>query len=326
MNLECHEKLVSVIVPVYKAQDYIEQCVKSIIAQDYPNIEIVLVDDCSPDNCGVICDKFSEEYQIIQTIHLEHNSGTAIARNEGIKKSRGDFICFVDSDDYIDSNYVSALMGLLLEHSADIAVSAVRREYENKPKKKIKRNPVCVDSRTVMEEVYFYNSITWSPCGKLFRRSIFGKQMFRNVRKYEDFYSMQDFVMAADKIVVDNGLDHYHYICREGSNLTGKLSDDTLSVFDMSDEIANKSNQFVHDERIVRAEMYRAALLQILNLASMNDVNFSRVFLLKRDYLRKSLMKYMMLTDVSATKKLTYLALCSSPKMYKRLRCLVNGR
>ena len=96
--------LISVIVPVYKVEKYLNRCVDSLLAQTYDNIEIILVDDDSPDNCPIICDEYSRKYPNITTIHLK-NSGIGVsgARNAGLDHSNGEYIAFVDSDDYINS-------------------------------------------------------------------------------------------------------------------------------------------------------------------------------------------------------------------------------
>lgn len=93
--------LISVIVPIYKVEKYLQKCVQSIINQTYKNLEIILVDDGSPDNCGIICDKLAERDDRIRVIHKK-NGGLSSARNAGIEIANGEYIGFVDSDDYIE--------------------------------------------------------------------------------------------------------------------------------------------------------------------------------------------------------------------------------
>ena len=95
------EELISVIVPVYKVEKYIHKCVDSIINQTYKNLEIILVDDGSPDECGKICDEYAEKDNRIIVIH-QKNSGQCVARNMGLKKMSGEYVAFVDSDDYLE--------------------------------------------------------------------------------------------------------------------------------------------------------------------------------------------------------------------------------
>lgn len=106
---EIKKPLVSIIVPVYKAEKYIRKCLDSIITQTFVDWEAILVDDGSPDRCGKICDEYAKQDDRIKTFHIE-NSGVSSARNLGLRKSIGKYICFVDADDYLDVDYVSSLL------------------------------------------------------------------------------------------------------------------------------------------------------------------------------------------------------------------------
>ncbi len=116
------EELVSVIVPIYKVEEYLRECVDSIINQTYKNLEIILVDDGSPDNCGEICEEYARNDSRVTVYHKE-NGGLSDARNYGMARSHGEYITFVDSDDVIKENFVEALMELIHKYNADIAVS-----------------------------------------------------------------------------------------------------------------------------------------------------------------------------------------------------------
>lgn len=105
--------LISIIVPVYKAETTLRRCVDSLLQQSYQNVEIVLVDDGSPDDSPAICDEYSRREHCVRTIHLQ-NGGVSNARNYGMRYSTGDYLCFVDSDDYVDSNYIQNFISGLL--------------------------------------------------------------------------------------------------------------------------------------------------------------------------------------------------------------------
>lgn len=113
---------VSIIIPVYNVENYIETCVKSVIHQDYNNIEIILVDDGSPDNSGDIIDKLAEDDSRIKVIH-KNNSGVSAARNAGIRASTGDYIMFIDGDDWVDTNYVSYYLSLVDNSNCSIGMN-----------------------------------------------------------------------------------------------------------------------------------------------------------------------------------------------------------
>lgn len=120
---------VSVIVPVYKAEAYLEQCVHSVFEQSYPNLEIILVDDGSPDRCPAMCDKFAVQDSRVKVIHKE-NGGLSSAREAGIRSASGDYIMIVDSDDWIDRDTVSACTERALQDDADCVMFGYVREYE----------------------------------------------------------------------------------------------------------------------------------------------------------------------------------------------------
>ena len=116
--------LVSVIVPIYKVEEYLRECVDSITGQTYKNLEIILVDDGSPDRCGEICEEYARNDKRITVYHKE-NGGLSDARNYGMARSHGEYITFVDSDDVIRADFVETLMGLIHKHDADISVASL---------------------------------------------------------------------------------------------------------------------------------------------------------------------------------------------------------
>lgn len=124
-------KLISVIVPIYKAEGTISRCVKSICDQTYRHLEIILVDDGSPDKCPEICDRLATEDSRIVVVH-QKNGGVAAARNSGLAKASGDYLGFVDSDDWIEPEMYERLMQGITEQEAQICLCGVKSTYNNK--------------------------------------------------------------------------------------------------------------------------------------------------------------------------------------------------
>ena len=120
------QDLISVIVPVYKVEKYLKRCVDSILAQTYPCLEVILVDDGSPDGCPAICDEYAREDRRVRVIHKE-NGGLSDARNAGIDAAKGKFLGFVDSDDYVHPRFYELLLQALKEEGADIAGCDVKK-------------------------------------------------------------------------------------------------------------------------------------------------------------------------------------------------------
>jgi glycosyltransferase involved in cell wall biosynthesis len=120
--------LISLIIPCYNAEFSLEKCLKSVIEQDYPTLEIIIIDDGSTDNSSKIYEEFQRKDQRIKIIKQE-NAGVANARNKGIKIANGEYLCFVDSDDWVEKNYCSELYRLLISENADISI--IEASYEN---------------------------------------------------------------------------------------------------------------------------------------------------------------------------------------------------
>ncbi len=114
-----HSKLVSVVLPIYNVEKYLEKCIETVVNQTYKSLEIILVDDGSPDNCPVICDKWAEKDDRIKVVHKQ-NAGLGMARNTGIENATGEYICFFDSDDFVDLKTIEKAYSSIEKHSADI--------------------------------------------------------------------------------------------------------------------------------------------------------------------------------------------------------------
>ena len=123
--------LISIIVPIYNVEKYLKKCIDSIINQTYKNLEIILVDDGSPDNCGKICDEYAKKDNRIKVIHKE-NGGVSSARNVGVENATGEYIGFVDSDDYIEKDMYEVLINNLKKENADISIISNYEVYKNK--------------------------------------------------------------------------------------------------------------------------------------------------------------------------------------------------
>lgn len=177
--------MISVIIPVYMVEKYIEKAVKSVMDQTFTDIEIILVDDGSTDRCGVICDALAVEDPRITVIHKQ-NGGVSGARNAGIEIAKGEYICFVDSDDYIDRNMLSELFNSLTRNAADLSViSRVDIGAFGILEHNIKAQTVSTDNLGDFLKGISQITIMNSPCGKLFCSDIIRKYNLRFCRDME---------------------------------------------------------------------------------------------------------------------------------------------
>ena len=175
---------ISVIVPVYKAEQYLERCVKSILEQTYQNFELILVDDGSPDNSPSLCDKWAEKDSRVQVLHKE-NGGASSARNAGLKKASGNWIAFADSDDWLDRTALKTLYDLANQYNVPMAIGGMRVVQEYTDAQTVAKQETVVLSRADLMSRFFRlngEPDTHSVCATLIRRDILEAYHFNERR------------------------------------------------------------------------------------------------------------------------------------------------
>ena len=204
--------MISVIVPVYKVELYIRQCLESIINQTYKDIEIILIDDGSPDNCGNICEEYAEKDKRIRVFHTE-NHGLSAARNLGIKEARGEYIGFIDSDDWIEPDMYEVLFRNALKYDADICecnfwFGTWSNNYIDLD------NKVYINNESL--EALFMDKICHVTWNKIYKRDLFEEIAFPEGRNIEDISIMHLLVNQSQKYVTISD-KKYHYRQRADS-------------------------------------------------------------------------------------------------------------
>ena len=241
----------SIIVPIYNVASYLLKCVDSLLAQDITDYEIILVDDGSPDNCPQICDEYAEKYDNIRVVHQE-NAGLSAARNTGIAAATGDYIMFVDSDDYLQPN----TLGALLEQAEREQLDVLRFDYQNvrqietgeyevfQPNKYPHQVDICrevVDGETYLDERMGYACYAWQ---FVINRELTGT--FTPGIHYEDTEWLPRMMLAAKRI---NGtpIVVYNYLVRQGSITQAQGNNDKLrkNVNDFLFVIESLSKQII---------------------------------------------------------------------------------
>ena len=221
---------VSIIVPVYNVEQYLEDCIDSMLNQTLKDIEIILVDGHSTDKSGYICDKYKKIDSRIKVIHTE-DKGVSYSRNIGIKAAKGDFIGFVDSDDYIDKDMYKKLYDLCIENSSEISVCKLGRKvdgkiinYEDNEFFKV------MDNEEAMEELFKGTLYRFSLCNKLFKKDLFKQITFPEGRIHEDLSTTYKLFANANKVSYINYIG-YIYVKRNNSILTSKYTKKRLDAF-----------------------------------------------------------------------------------------------
>lgn len=218
--------LISVIVPVYKVEKYLEKCIESIIKQTYTNLQIILVDDGSPDNCGKICDEYAKKDSRIEVIH-KINGGLSDARNVGINRANGRYIGFVDSDDYIKEDMYEKLINLIKEYDADISICNLYDVIDGKEYVRNKDNGIHEYSRIdILKEILLDKNIQSYAWNKLYKKELFDEIKYPIRKKYEDIGTTFYLFEKCNKIVVISEPEYYYL--KRADSLVNNVTESTI--------------------------------------------------------------------------------------------------
>jgi glycosyltransferase involved in cell wall biosynthesis len=277
-----HKCLVSIIIPIYNVEAYLSECIISVINQTYSNLEIILVNDGSPDNCGAICDAYAKEDARIKVIHKE-NGGLSDARNAGLDICTGDYISFIDSDDVVHPDFISSLYYVLIETNSDLAICTLKKfENEFSLLDIYKSDKAKMFIRTeIFDEFYnpIYNLnflVAWN--------KLYDKKLFKNIRYpvdriHEDQFVIHHIFNKCNRIVYSFS-EFYFYRQRPGSIMsifTLKRYYDMLDcfedrikfslnnkMFDFEKKIRNRKSFFILEafqktnyDSVIKADIYR---------------------------------------------------------------------
>lgn len=233
------EPLISVIVPVYGVEKYLKRCVDSILSQTYKNIEVILVDDGSPDNCPKLCDKYETADCRVRVIH-KRNGGLSSARNAGLAIATGDYVGYVDSDDWIMADMYEYLLNILEAHNADIAQINLQQKTEFDFKTKETEEEIEGFKGKDILQYYMTTTTTtgsYSVCRCLFKRGCLNNLKFREGKINEDIDFKYIALSRADSFVVSNQVKYFYFQGNEPTNSSGGLKKKDFDLYDAADEL-----------------------------------------------------------------------------------------
>jgi glycosyltransferase involved in cell wall biosynthesis len=211
---EKNMNLISVIVPIYNVEAYLERCIDSIINQTYVNLEIILVDDGSSDLCGELCDAYAKQDNRIIVIHQE-NQGLSGARNSALDVMSGEYVTFVDSDDYISLTYIEVLQNALSESKADMSVGIFIYDRDSELISDIPKQDLSVmNTEAFIREMLYYKK-QHTACGKLMRSILFSNIRFPLGKLYEDVFTIYKVSDKCERVAICDA--RYYYFMRRGS-------------------------------------------------------------------------------------------------------------
>lgn len=248
--------MVSVVVPVYNVEPYLEKCLDSLVNQTYKNYEVLLIDDGSTDSSGKICDDYVKKYPCLRVFHKE-NGGVSDARNYAVPYIRGSYVAYVDADDYVEPDYVLEMVEIASNDEADMIISAIQREHLDgtiiKKKKYTNEKKIFTPERAL--EMMCYDKLGVYIWGKLISLKIVTRFLFpKEIAFGEDMAVMYQMIGSCSRIVfLDVPL--YHYVKRDGSALNRGWFNPVMDIMETSKHLMNYITE--NFPKIYSAAVYR---------------------------------------------------------------------
>lgn len=273
---------VSVIVPVYKAEQYLNRCVKSILEQTYQNFELILVDDGSPDNSPSMCDLWTQNDDRIRVIHKK-NGGASSARNAGLKEANGNWIAFADSDDWLDSTALKTLYDLANQYNVPMAIGGMRvvQKYTD-ASIVMKQNARVLSNADLMSRFFRLNGEpdTHSVCGAIIRRDILDDYSFIEGRMNEDVETCYYLARKCEAAVYTDAPLYNYFKNIEGVTNSG-FSKKKLDLLDIWDIVQKQVEQFTPEYSYACEMNCKRARFTLLTQMNLNGYDHNDLFMIE---------------------------------------------
>lgn len=308
---------VSVIVPVYKVEKYIEESIRSICEQDYPNIEIILVNDGTPDSSVELARKVAINYSITLSIVNRENGGLPSARNAGIKVATGEYLCFIDSDDMISVNHITDLVNACNKYKTKVAYADFQLTYEsNRGGEPSSHNVASSIAHNVLLKGFLVRSLKIHCCALLIDRKYLMEHNLwfnENLRYGEDIDFMWRLFPTLDAIAY-TGNRTYLYLQRSGSLMTSQSIERVVTLLDTFKITADQLLLEYPDDKNVLKYLYgKAALAFYRTFAETSSYELFKILLKKTNY-RKNVWKVLFIGNVKLL--LLTMIILISPKCF----------
>lgn len=311
--------LISVIVPVYKVEKYLHRCIDSILAQTYENIEVLLIDDGSPDQSGAICDDYQAKDSRVRVFHKE-NGGVSSSRNSGLREAKGDYIGFVDADDYISPEMYQSLLNLIEQNKADIAICGYQKEidkdkFEPYWKDKVQ---ISLDRNEMISNLltnHYYTCAVWS---MLFRKSFISNIAFdERIKHNEDLLYIYEAMKLAGKAMYISE-PYYYYCTTDGSATTSGFSDAMMDVVYVSEYILEDiKNRIPELYSLERREFVRNNIICATSAAQNGYSNKKHIKRIQKNI--RKMMPWFLFGSASMGYKFQAMLISMNWNLYKRV-------
>ena len=320
---------ISIIVPVYNCENYITKCVDSIINRTFKDLEIILVDDGSKDGSGKICDSFKLQDERIKVIHQE-NKGVSSARNEGLKIASGDYISFVDGDDYLSRDMYEFLYENLEKNEADVSVCGIVNCFlkadgsEKRVRQSFFNGSGLLSGKEAMSEALKSRIFSVNPVNKIFSAKLFEGEKFPEGKTSEDAFLVPKILLKAKRVFYSSE-QKYYYVRHEGSITTSNFAYNDWYVV----EAYKNHFEFIKEnypELIKEAEFrYIWAYIYVLDKIILSkEITKKSDYLKALKFIKRNALKIFLNPYFSAKRKLAIFVLLVNKKIYKKLIYKIN--
>lgn len=311
--------MITVIVPVYNVEKYLIKCIDSIITQTYKDLEIILVNDGSTDNSGKICDKYKSKDKRIKVIHKD-NGGLSDARNCGLKISNGEYIVFLDSDDWVDENYIKILYNLIKKYDSDMSICDFKKVYNEEEKLNSNYNEMVFSNIEALKQIHTEKGtqfiVAWN---KMYKKKLLDGMKYPKGKVHEDEFLTPILLYRSNKIAYTEK-ELIYYRQREGSIMSNGFNLKKLDYLDALEERV----KYYKDNELEKLSINEAHVLGYTIISYYYLVNKLKYDKKKKVclMLKKRIRKVIKNNKLPITTRIKMYLFSISPEIYIKLRNL----
>ncbi len=320
------EPLISVIIPVYNVEKYLPSCLDSVLAQTWENLEILLIDDGSKDSSGSICDAYAGKDGRVKVYHQE-NAGVSRARNVGLEQATGEYIGFVDSDDYIEPDFYETLIRNAIDHDVDISYCGIKLvQPDGTVEERFNTNNSCKMQAEDIIKGFFFDTTTkelmYSQCNKIFKREVVSGVCYRPYALGEDILFVFE-VLGRCRTLWLEDRTLYHYLRRDNSAMTSSFSDKRMDYITAAQdivEICRSRHPYALEDALHWAYIHKLVSCRQLICNPEYRAKYDQKFIAMKKELRSGSKQHF--AKLNGKRKLDYFLVCYFPVGYKFLKKL----
>ncbi|MBQ8472704.1 MAG: glycosyltransferase family 2 protein [Bacilli bacterium] len=306
---------ISIIVPIYNSSKYLRKCLDSIINQTYKNLEIILIDDNSSDNSYDICLEYRKNDNRIKLIKTKVNKGVSVTRNIGIKNVTSNYLTFVDSDDYVDLDYVETLYNLIQEGDYDVSIVGYKKIINNQEYFLFKEEKLILNREEAFKFLFKDNNFTTGVVCKLYKKELFDNIKFPKNKIYEDIEVVGKILLNVNKVIY-HSVSKYNYVIRYGSLSFSSYTDRELTRIKHSKELIDRVINLYPNLKKYANIFYLNNLIAVCNKQLFINIYKSDIIKLTKKVIKDNIIS-ILTSNISFIKKIQILLFLMNVKLYK---------